>query len=436
MKEFINDIRADDGKVFVGSRVEKGKPTKIFVQNEINKSNFDFLSSDIVSEETKRKFLDVNSIVFKKGRSLSEIIKIEDENNFKGWKINVVTWADNDKVTFKCWGDYWVKQKILKTLLSFGCEVDVEMQDADLTIYLFGSPFNYRIFRPYNYNPMSYNVCWFYSHPDKMNRREAFKYDYIFCLSKDYTEKLYNETKHPFISKEPLFSCTDFSKPRDYKYGINNLLMVANARGFGAPYGREIIKDLLEVDLGDNGVDIYGHKWNDRFKYNKVPREWYKGKYIDYEKLNIYYRTAKAVLIDGHQDMFENGFVPMKIYDVFASGGLPIVKYNTGIEELFGDFVPQYRNLKELQKCINLLNNRKKCLKIIRQGYDFVIGGENTYRDRVLQMLKSVRPYVLDYDKSKEITSAEIRMGKVKNVGKQVVKKTNRVEWVSAGVND
>ena len=125
-----------------------------------------------------------------------------------------------------------------------------------------------------------------------------------------------------------------------------SLLFVGNARG-GLEYGRKAIYWLDPP--GEMKVKIYGHKWHLSRYYSSIKKldEWYAGQYWPYEELNVLYNRAKITLVDCHDDMAREGFVPMKIFDVIASGGFVISNFNSGIFKIFGDSVPQYKTKKK-----------------------------------------------------------------------------------------
>ena len=290
-------------------------------------------------------------------------------------KLHIVTWADVDKRTFMCWGDYWVKKNLEEAFINIGYDVIDDVHQADVNIYLFGSPFtnNRNLF-----NPNSYNIVWLYSHPDKVTASEFSKYNEVFVLS----EYFIKEMAKIYLGKlnvKPLYSCSNFMIPDNIEYGeSDDLVIVANARGAGAPYGREVVKYLTIIKpYLPFKVKIWGHKW-DLDKYDAYPREWFVEKYYDYYSLPRLYRSAKAVLIDGHDDMQRLGFVPMKLFDVYASGGLPIIESNSGISEIFDDFTLQYSNEKQLKDIIDFVKNEKQaCNDIIMKGNK--IAKEYTY---------------------------------------------------------
>jgi len=381
MDKFINGINVDCDKEFVNKK--KVVSSKTFVQNNMR--------AKIPSMSVNNKTLKSNV------KSLKDIINntIEDVNlPFNGWRVNIVSWSDIDKNTYMCWGDHHVKVRLSNALESLGCITDVELHEADITIYLFGSPFHYREKKPYMYNPLSYNVCWFYSHPEKMNPIEASKFDCIFCLSEPYLDNIKNY--HNNISDDALLGCTDFKEPKAIEYGSSGKMsMVANARGDGAPYGRIVVKYLHEIFGNEPVIKIWGHKWL-LPKYTGFPNSWYVDKYYDYNLLPILYKESTAVIIDGHAEMEKHGFVPVKLFDVFASGGMPIIKYNKGIKNIFGDHVLQYTDAVSLKKCIDILDDKKRCEGIIKQGQKIAL--KYTYKYNAMKILDFVKQSVLHTD--------------------------------------
>ena len=280
-----------------------------------------------------------------------------NEKNPNRLNLNIETWADVDRKTYMCWGDYWVKQELLKAFKKVGVNVSVKPVDADVTLYLWGSPFPIRESYPFFYNPYTYNVAWFYSNPSKMTRKELTRYDLVFCLSELYLKLIKDWTNN--IYPEPLLSCTNFGVPKNKVKKNIDILFVGNARG-GMEKGRVAVSWL---DPPKNSVvKIYGHKWI-RHEYM---RKWYADIYWPFEKLNELYNRSKITLVDGHDDMNRLGFVQMKIFDVLASGGFVISSHNTGIKKIFGDAVPMYKSADEMNELIKfyLVNHNEREKKI------------------------------------------------------------------------
>jgi hypothetical protein len=288
--------------------------------------------------------------------------------------LNVETWADVDRNTYMCWGDYWVKVRLLKAFEKIGFSVNVHPDRADVTIYLWGSPFQPRSTFPFFYNSDSYNVMWFYSNPDKMTKEEMNRYHLIFCLSQNYLDEI--KGWHPNIHNEALLSCTDFEMPKEQHEKDIDLLFVGNARG-GLQYGR---KAIYWLDLASEmKVKIYGHKWYLSKYHTAIEKldDWYSGKYWPYEELNMLYNRAKITLVDCHEDMAINGFVPMKIFDILQSGGFVISNFNSGIFEIFEDTVPQYKTKKEMNYLIKYFYQNERVRERFRVKALRKIQGEN-----------------------------------------------------------
>ena len=136
-----------------------------------------------------------------------------------------------------------------------------------------------------------------------------------------------------------------FTNPQKFKaeYDENlssNLLFVGSAW-----YERVSVTYALE-----NGYDIsvYGLNWED-----KLPKKYFKGKYINNNELNKYYSSAKIVLSDHPDDLAEMGLVINRIYDTTACGAFVISEYSPFIEEIYGDAIPMYKNSQEFKKLVD-----------------------------------------------------------------------------------
>lgn len=271
-------------------------------------------------------------------------------------KINLamITWSDIDRTTFKNWGDYWVKVQLLENLKKLGINTGVNPKEADVVIYGFGSPYKTA---PEKFGTMFYenalNICWHYSHPEKMTQEEAEAYDHIFCASKQFPIKAKrNGWDISNFDEEPLYACTDLKEPIAISDGVphSDILFVGNARSF-LPYGRQAIKMLSEIEFDfDIDVKIYGAKWIRPER--RYMHHWYKGMYFPYDKLNELYYSAKINLIDGHEEMQDEGFVSAKVFDTIASGGFVLMGNNKGLKEIFGNSIATYENASDMKEMI------------------------------------------------------------------------------------
>jgi len=273
-------------------------------------------------------------------RRLTEIRN--NSKNIKGLAINVRTWAETDPRTFECWGDWWVKKRLEAGFLAMGHTVEVFPELADVTVYLFGHPFPQKDKYPFFYNPSSFNVCWFHSHPQKMDAEEMAKYDVVFCLSPSFISQI--RDMGPPV--HPLEVCTDMRPPKKKPPFSHNVVFVGNARG-SLGFGREIIRDLEPV--GYTPV-VIGCKWPSKPGFDL---SWYAGQYWPYERLPDLYNSTAISLNDHHKPMAKEGFLSFRILDVLASGGFCISDRAKGLKSFMKETVPEYRNADDLNRLVH-----------------------------------------------------------------------------------
>jgi len=255
-----------------------------------------------------------------------------NSQNIKGLAINVRTWAEGDTQTYACWGDWHVKMRLEAAFRAMGhtCEVFPEL--ADITVYLWGSPFRPKKTYPFYYNENSFNIAWFYSHPEKMTDQELRMFDLAFCLSPNYADVI----RGWGVPIEILMGCTDMRPPKR-TITSHDIVFIGNARG-ALPHGRDIIRDLDPPH--NTKVLVFGHKWVTKTDFR---RSWYGGRYYPYERLPELYAGAKISLNDHHPGMAKNGFIAVKVFDILASGGFCITDHVRGIDNFFRGSVPTFR---------------------------------------------------------------------------------------------
>ena len=305
----------------------------------------------------------------------------QNSRNIKGLAINVSTWAEVDTQTGMCWGDWHVKMRLEQALRDMGHTVEVFPELADITIYLWGSPFKEKAVYPFHYNPRSFNVAWFYSHPDVMSKEEMTKYDLAFCLSPSYADRI-----RPWgVPIEILMGCTDMRPPApDRRITSHDIVFIGNARG-ALTYGRDIIRDL-DPPLGTK-VLVFGHKWITKPDFN---HEWYGGRYFPYERLPELYAGAKISLNDHHQDMAKYGFIAVKVFDILASGGFCITDKVRGMADFFDGAVPTFGSPEELNEMVKYyLEHEKERTVLAERGK--AIASRHTYRDRAETIIEVAR---------------------------------------------
>lgn len=258
------------------------------------------------------------------------------------------------------WGDYWVKYELIKAFGEMGNIVtDIE---PDIVIHLFGAPDRL----PKN----TYNIIWIYSHPDMVNTKLLRQYDKIFCLSSFFAQKI----KQMGFDAELMIGATA-KKPtkRETKYDV---VFVGNTRLM--PGGRKIVRDMGETPYN---FKVWGKGWE-----NILPEKYYGGSYIDYTRLNELYSSSLITLNDHHKDMSRDGFAAVRIFDILASGGFCISDKNSGIDEIFGDTVPQYESPKHLKNLIDFyVNHPDERLKLIEKGRGIAL--QHTWEKKAKQFL-------------------------------------------------
>lgn len=299
-----------------------------------------------------------------------------NSQNIKGLAINVRTWAETDCRTFLCWGDWWVKKRLEAAFTAMGHTVEVFPEFADITVYLFGHPFPRRDKYPFFYNPNSFNVCWFHSHPQKMTAEEMAKYNLVFSLSPSFIPQI----KDMGPPVEALEVCTDMRPPKKKPPFSHGVVFVGNARG-ALGFGREIIRDLHPV--GYTPV-VIGCKWLAKPGFD---RAWYAGQYWPYERLPDLYNSAAISLNDHHKPMALEGFLSFRILDVLASGGFCISDRAKGLDRFMDGTVPMFRNAEQLNRLVHrYLADDKARAELSARGME--IAHRHTYRARAEKIVE------------------------------------------------
>lgn len=377
--------RENVGKNFVGS-LQQGS-SKHFVNkplNEMTEEELAYMSPEIRAMKARQgRVVDKDKQMARRKTVEGRLTTMRrNSRDIQGLAVNIRTWAEGDTQTGLCWGDWHVKMRLEAALHDMGHTVEVFPELADVTIYLWGSPFKTKKDYPFYYNPRSFNVAWFYSNPDKMTDEELKMFDLIFCLSPSYANRI-RDWGPPV---EILMGCTDMRPP---KRSINShdIVFIGNARG-ALPYGREIIRDLNPPD--GTRVLVFGHKWISKTEFN---RSWYGGRYFPYDRLPELYSGAKISLNDHHPDMARNGFISVKIFDILASGGFCIADSVRGISDFFKGAVPTFRTPAELNEMVRYyLEHDRERQALAERGK--AIAWKHTYRDRAETIIEVTKKHM------------------------------------------
>ncbi len=285
---------------------------------------------------------------------------------WQGQRVSIVSNSDSVPNLYRQlrWGDYWVKYELIKELGEISGIVTNE--EPDIVIHLFGFPTK----MPKN----TYKIVWIYSHPDRVNAKLLRQYDKIFCLSYSFIKKI---NQMGFEAELMIGATAKRPLRREIKYDI---VFVGNHR-MGVPLGRKIVQDVGETPYN---FKVWGTGWK-----SILPEKYYGGQYIDNQRLDELYASSLIALNDHHEDMAREGFVAIRIFDILASGGFCISDRNSGINEIFGDSVPQYESPEHLRELIDFyINNPDERLKLMEKGRKIALS--HTWQKRAEQFLKGI----------------------------------------------
>jgi spore maturation protein CgeB len=226
----------------------------------------------------------------------------------------------------KVWGDYWLKENLIKEFSSLGYPVDNHR--PKVLIHLFGEPIE-------RLPEDTYSMLWIHSHPDWITPEILARYRKIYCISAHFSETLRAagcDAEHLMIptAMVPL--------GRRKKYDV---VFVGNTKQGRM---RKIVRDLGNMSCR---VRVWGWGWK-----GLIPDEWYGGEYYENCRLNELYASSKIVLNDHHEDMRREGFINPRVLDVLASGGFVVSDSVLGMEELFDRSVPTYSDSRDLRLII------------------------------------------------------------------------------------
>jgi spore maturation protein CgeB len=226
----------------------------------------------------------------------------------------------------KVWGDYWMKENLLREFAKAG--YPVESSNPGALLHLFGEPFG-------DIPSGTHAILWIHSHPDWITPEILEQYKKIYCVSGTFTQKIQS---WGFDAETMMVPTAMTPVVREKRYDI---VFVGNTKKGKV---RKVIRDL-----GDSlyAVRVWGWGWK-----GLIPDEWYGGEYYENQRLNELYASSRIVLNDHHEDMRREGFLNPRILDALASGGFVISDSVKGIGEIFGRSVPVYDTPEELRNMI------------------------------------------------------------------------------------
>jgi hypothetical protein len=278
--------------------------------------------------------------------------------------LAIVATSDSETDEFRkfAWGDFWLQYELISNLGKQGYKIS--RKNPHVLLQLFGFPQNL----PQN----TYNMGWCTSHPDLLIGKTLHQFDHIFTLGKRHQQQL-NELSiqadwlPAASSKEP--------------YPVRETTFPAIFIGNTKP--KQGMRPCVQM-LKDSGYPflVWGWGW-DKF----LPAENIAGTYTDYSSINRIYACSKFVLNDHHTSMQDLEMISPKNFDICSSGGVLICEKNAGIDQIFGDTVPQFSSTEELRNILTDLDqNEEKRLALQREATEISLQYQF---DRVVEKITS-----------------------------------------------
>jgi hypothetical protein len=247
----------------------------------------------------------------------------------------------------------------------------------DVLLHLSGGEIEYIFKKPIkDLAHGAYKIAWVYSHPEKVTPTSLKGYDKIFCCSEKFAQKM----RDMGYEVETMLGATN-KKPLNLPV-VRDVAFVGTSRG---PGGRPAVAALMECPPNHNRIQVWG------FGLDKhVPPQWFGGRYYPYEELSTLYASSKIVLQDHRPEMAREGFVSVKLYDILASGSLPVCAIAQGVKDLFGDAIPQYDSPAHLRSIIDYYcEHEDERQVLIARGQQIAM--KSRWVDRARQILREVR---------------------------------------------
>ena len=257
-------------------------------------------------------------------------------------KIKIVSPSDTDSERMKIrLGDYWVQHDLNEEFKSRGYEI-VEGK-ADVDIYLFGT-MNYL-----NKSTAPRKILWIYSHPAIIQSRSAqfkqfaTKFEHIFVLSNSFIKNVQNRG----VNCSVLLGGTSKQFVPRKKDPEFDLIFVGNS---SKPARVQAMRHLIATNKYK--ICVVGGRW-DTVLGDSLKKVDYRGPYVDNQNLGELFNEAKLSFYSSHEDMRLEGFVAVRIMDIFASSeNLCISDSNKGLKDIYSN-IPTFSSPKELEKKVD-----------------------------------------------------------------------------------
>ncbi|MCL4818021.1 MAG: glycosyltransferase [Vicinamibacteria bacterium] len=278
----------------------------------------------------------------------------------EGIRVSVRAWGDDDPDQYRRLrlGDTWLRHGLLVALGRAGCIVtDV---DPDVVIHLHG--------RAVDLPRRAFRILWVHSHPETVTSASLASYDHVFCASRAMAERV-----RALGRPASVLELATAARPVTDAVTRHSVVFVGNARVDGR---RAVLEDIGTPDFP---LAVWGAG------YEALPANAWQGDCLEYHELPSLYAGSTICLNDHLPSMAACGIVNPRVYDVLASGGFCISDANPGLDEVFGDAVPQYRSPAELHELIHhFLADPERRRPLMKKGQEIALKANWADRARVL----------------------------------------------------
>jgi spore maturation protein CgeB len=163
-----------------------------------------------------------------------------------------------------------------------------------------------------------------------------------------------------------------------------DVVFVGNSRG--------VMRNAVQWSI-DRGLalSVYGSGWDDR-----IPDALVIAEYVPNERLAATYRGASIVLNDHWPGMAAAGFISNRVFDALAAGGFVLSDPVAGLEDVFGDTVPIYRDAEELERLVERYREHPDERAELAARGRAIVAEEHSFARRARQFIDLVTPYLHD----------------------------------------
>ncbi len=222
------------------------------------------------------------------------------------------------------WADYWIKAMLEEALKRRGFQIT--KKDVDVGIQIFGGI--------YDIPECQKIFSWIIGKPEQADPNWLKQFDKVFSSSKVFAQELTQQG----IKTQVIYGGSSFVLPKTKPPFIHDVIFVGHWR----PGGRKAVEWLKNKEALK--LEVWGMGWGGR-----LPKYVHRKSYLPYNELSRLYASSKISLNDeGYKNKAEKGFINFRVFDILASGGFCITEKNPGIQEIFGNAVPQYDSPERL----------------------------------------------------------------------------------------